>query len=266
MVAQLLAMALDPVRLAEQMGLAPDDWQVEVLRSSAQQQLLLCSRQAGKSTTTAVLAAHEALFRPGSLTILVSPSQRQSAELFRKVRDQIATIDAVPAPSEESALRLELPNESRIVSLPAKEATIRGYSGVNLVIEDEAARVPDPLYQAIRPMLAVSGGRMVLLSTPWGKRGHFYDEWVNGGSDWHRVQVTAVECPRISADWLERERRRIPEFVFRQEYLCEFVDPDDQLIDSAAIAAATDFGFEPLLFGGSVERFEHAGICTDADR
>jgi hypothetical protein len=65
-------------------------------------------------------------------------------------------------------LTLELVNGSRIVSLPENESGIRGFSGVNLLVIDEAARVDDSLYRSVRPMLAVSGGRLVALSTPFG--------------------------------------------------------------------------------------------------
>ena len=63
--------------------------------------------------------------------------------------------------------------------LPGQEKTIRGFSGVTLIIEDEASRVDDTLYRAVRPMLAVSGGRLILMSTPYGQTGHFFEEWTN---------------------------------------------------------------------------------------
>src|SRR5207245_11315659 len=114
---------------------------------------------------------HTALYQPRSLVLLLSPSLRQSAELFKKVIGAYRTLDVTVPTEAESALRLELVNSSRIVSLPGTESTIRGYSGVRLLIIDEAARVPDDLYYSVRPMLAVSGGRLVALSTPFGKRG-----------------------------------------------------------------------------------------------
>src|SRR4029434_3443645 len=97
----------------------------------------------------------------------------------------------------ESALRLELANGSRIISLPGDEGTIRGFSGVAMLIIDEAALVADSLYYSVRPMLAVSRGRLVALSTPFGKRGWFHDEW-HGAGAWQRLKVTAQDCPRIS--------------------------------------------------------------------
>lgn len=234
-----LALALDPVRLAARAGIVADPWQADVLRSPARQVVMLCSRQSGKSTISAILASHQAIYRPGSLVLVLSPSLRQSQELYRKIRETYGALaGAVPEPVEESALRLELANGSRIVSLPGKEATIRGFSGAALLLVDEASRVPDALYQAVRPMLAVSGGRIVLLSTPFGKRGFFHHEWTEGGDGWHRAKVTAYDVPRIPRPWLEAERQRIGAWWFAQEYLCEFVETDDQVFTHDDIQAA----------------------------
>jgi hypothetical protein len=171
--AEDLAMGLDPSLLMSRARLIPDRWQQDVLRSDSKRLLLLCSRQSGKSQTCAALALYTAVYQPGSLVLLLSPSLRQSQELFRKVLDVYRVIDATSPPEQESALRLELSNESRIISLPGTETTIRGCSGAALLVIDEASRVADSLYFAVRPMLAVSGGRMVCLSTPFGKRGFF---------------------------------------------------------------------------------------------
>ena len=84
-------------------------------------------------------------------------------------------------------MSLAFPNGSRIVGLPGNEATVRGFSAVALMLVDEASRVSDDLYRAIRPMLAVSDGTLWLMSTPFGKRGFFYEAWANGGDTWERV-------------------------------------------------------------------------------
>jgi hypothetical protein len=85
-----------------------------------------------------------------------------------------------------SAGELTLSNGSRVVCLPCKDETIRGFAGVALLIIDEAAQVPDDIYRTVRPMLAVSNGRLICLSTPFGKRGFFWDAWNHGGDDWAR--------------------------------------------------------------------------------
>lgn len=233
-----LAASLDPCVLSGQAGLAPDDWQARLLRSVAQRILLNASRQSGKSTTTATLALHTALYEPGALVLLLSPSLRQSVELFRKVLTLYRALDR-PLPAEaESVLRLELDNGARILSLPGKEGTIRGYSGVRLLAIDEASRVPDDLYRAVRPMLAVSGGRLIAMSTPWGTRGWWYEAWAHGEDDWERYEVPASQCPRISADFLAEEERTLGEFWFAQEYGCAFLDAQTQAFPRAVIDRA----------------------------
>lgn len=237
----------DAVLMATRAGITPDGWQSDLLRSDAKQMILLCSRQSGKSTVSSILAIHEAIYQENSLILLLSPSLRQSQELFRKLQTVYNELDSpvLPQPKEVSALRMELDNGSRIIALPGKEATIRGFSGVSLLIVDEASRVPDSLYQAIRPMLAVSGGRIVLLSTPFGKRGFFYSEWTDG-AEWMRTKITAEQCPRIDAEWLERERQKIGDWWYLQEYFCEFVETDDAVFAFADIEAALDSDIKPL--------------------
>jgi hypothetical protein len=222
-----LAFALDPARVAIEMGLDPDPWQARFLRSPGRRILLNCSRQSGKSTVTALLAAHTALYDPGALVLLLSPTQRQSHELFRKALDAYRTIPTAIPITQESALRMELANGSRIVALPGKEETVRGFSGVGLLAVDEAARVPDQLYYSVRPMLAVSGGRLVALSTPFGTRGWWWEAW-RSEEAWERYQVPATECPRITREFLEEERRAMGEWWFAQEYGCEFLDAETQ--------------------------------------
>jgi hypothetical protein len=220
--ASFLALALDPSRLFQAAGLTPDAWQRDLLRSAAPRILLNCSRQCGKSTVVAALALHTALFTPAALILLLSRAQRQAIELFRKVLDFYHALDRPLPATATSALKLELANGSRIVALPGKEATIRSYSGVALLAIDEAARVPEDLYRTVRPMLAVSGGRLVLLSTPFGRRGFFWNEWQEATTPWLKIHVRADQCPRIGPEFLAEERRTLGENWYRQEYEASF--------------------------------------------
>ncbi len=215
--------AATPVDLAVRAGWPPDPWQDRFLRSTTPRVLLNCSRQVGKSTMTSVLALHTAFTEPGSLTLLLSPGLRQSGELFRKVMSVYRATGRMVPSKYETALGLTLESDSRIVSLPGREETIRGYSSVRLLVIDEAARVPDDLYYSVRPMLAVSGGRLLALSSPFGTRGWFYEAW-RSEEGWERYEIPATECPRISADFLDEERRNLGEFWFEQEYMCRFLD------------------------------------------
>jgi hypothetical protein len=128
----------------------------------------------------------------------------------------------------ESALKLELENGSRIISLPGKEQNVRGYAGVSLLIVDEAARVSDDLYYSVRPMLAVSSGRLIALSTPFGTRGWWYNAW-KSTEDWQRWEIPADRCPRIKPEFLEEEKRVLGSYWFQQEYMCQFLDAQTQV-------------------------------------
>lgn len=213
---------LDPVVLARRIGLEADEWQQEVLRSPHPRELLIVHRQGGKSATAAVAAVHCALYRPDSLVLVVSPSQRQSQELFRTVLTLYRGLGRPVEAESENALSMTLENGSRVVALPADATTIRGYSAVNLLIVDEAAFVGDDTMAAVRPMLAISDGRMMAMSTPFGRRGWFFE--ASKSSEWRVTKITADQCPRITPEFLAAERNALGDWRFRQEYMCEFVD------------------------------------------
>jgi len=234
-----LLCAADEAAFARSLGLEPDPWQELALRSNHPRQLYNAARQTGKSTIVAVKALHRAKYHPGSLILLLSPSLRQSGELFRKVAGFYQWMAEAEPVEAETQLRLELKNGSRIVSLPGSETTVRGYSGADLLIFDEAARVEDSLYYTMRPMLAVSRGRLIALSTPFGTRGWWYEAW-HSKDDWERFQVTAAECPRISPSFLEEERRNMGEWWFRQEYECDFMSAQTQAFARELVEALFD--------------------------
>jgi hypothetical protein len=247
MMARDLARALDPCIIAHDCGIAPDAWQADLLRSRPLRSLLLCSRQSGKSTVTALTALDTAIYSGPALVLLVSPSQRQSGELFRSVMKFHARLDGAPAVSTESTLRAELANGSRIIALPGTERTIRGYAAADLVVIDEAARVEDELIAAVRPMLATSNGRLIALTTPAGKRGWFFDAWNGGeGDDWHRTKVAASDCPRISQAFLDEELRELGPIRFSEEYGLEFRDSDESVFPTEIIARAFTPEVAPL--------------------
>ncbi|HKH76042.1 MAG TPA: terminase family protein [Rubrobacteraceae bacterium] len=240
----------DRLEFADSLGIVPDPWQQELLRSEAPRVLLNCARQSGKSTMAGVVALHKSLVAPGSLVLILAPAERQAKELFSKVAESYHALGhAIPAESCRK-LGMELTNGSRIEALPGTEKTVRGFSGVDLLILDEAARVDDGLYHAVRPMLAVSGGELMLLSTPFGKRGVFYEEWT-GANGWDRYEVPAGAVPRISEEFLEEERRALPSWVYRQEYECSFEETDDQVFTTSMIDAAVSADVKPLNLGAA---------------
>jgi hypothetical protein len=244
-----LTLALDRVAFARELGISPDPWQQDLLRSGSDRILLNITRQGGKSTMSAVIALHRALYHPGSLVLCLAPAERQSKELFSKIVGFYRKLHDAPPPASDRKLGMHLANGSRIEALPGSERTVRSFSGVDLLLLDEASRIEDALYYAVKPMIAVSGGSLLMLSTPYGRRGVFHKEWIEG-IGWQRYEVPASECPRIPAAFLEAERQSMPAWWFDQEYGCKFSETEDQLFSHQMIAGARDDDLQEHRFEG----------------
>lgn len=261
-----LVHALDPVSWArDALGFDAEPWQACVLRSTAPRVGLNCSRQAGKSTIAAALALHTAQYRPGSLVLVAAPSLRQSSELYRKVHSFIAQLATPPELAEQNASTIAFANGSRLVCIPTSEATLRGFSSPSLIILDEASRIEDEAIAAIRPMLANGGGRLLMMSTPFGQSGSFFECWTSQRSDWEWHTVPATQIPRISPPFLDQERRAMHPRVFSREYECVFAETDGALFDIDQLNACMTDAVQPL-FGpnGSLAARQLPGLLSSA--
>ncbi|OPY57384.1 MAG: Terminase-like family protein [Methanosaeta sp. PtaU1.Bin112] len=242
-----LLYAADPVLWArEVLGYHPDPWQADLLRSRSRKIILNCSRQSGKSTTCAALGLHESIYRRPSFGLVVAPSQDQSAELMMKF-DEFRSAVELPSDylSTDTKLAVRFSNGNRFIARPGSEKSARSFSAVTLLLEDEASRVLDDLYNSVRPMLAVSNGRHILMSTPFGKRGHFFKIWSEERDLWEWYEIPAEKCPRISPEFLAEEQRTNP--WFEQEYHCAFMETIDSVFTFEQVAATVSNEVEPLL-------------------
>jgi hypothetical protein len=224
----------------------PDPIQADILRTSATRLMLCCTRQWGKSTVTAIKALHHAWHYPGSLVIVGAPTARQSGEWIDKTSTLLRQLDVTPRGDGRNRNSLLLPNRSRIVGLPGVAANIRGFSRVSLLILDEAAFVPDSLYHALNPMLAVSGGALWLMSTPNGQSGFFYNEWHSTESTWLRTQVPAHRCARIAPEFLAGQRIALGDQIYRQKYQCEFLSTGSQVFSQELLHQSFDDLYDPI--------------------
>jgi Terminase large subunit, T4likevirus-type, N-terminal len=233
--AEDLAVALDPVQLARRVGIEPEPWQARLLRSTARRLILVAARQTGKSSMISLLALHQAAYSPGNLVLVVSSRQEASNEFVGKIRAWGRTLDV---PTEGDAVTdVRFTNGSRLIALPATPTTTRGYSSAAMLIIDEAAWVPDDVFEAITPTLAASG-RLVALSTPAGPQGWFWRAWTDQAGIWERHQVRASESRQYSSERLAEIRRLIGEHAFLADYEAEFSDPEgrffrQELVDRA---------------------------------
>ncbi len=240
-----LRVAHDPVFFQQQklIRVLPglDDWQAQACKIRSPGLLLLCGRQTGKSTFASVMALWKVMTEPDTLVLLISPTLRQSSELFRKTMVLYDALDQ-PKPPKRSQTELWLPNGSKIFSLPgANPDAIRGFSAPDLIIEDESAFVNDRTFVASRPMLATNArGRHILLTTPYGKRGHFHELWTSGDPEWQCFKIKSKDCERIATSFLESERRVLSDRAFRQEYECEFLEAANAVFPADLIERLMD--------------------------
>ena len=180
---------------------------------------------------------------------MVSPSSRQSGEFLRKAAGfsaQAGNEGERGWGSNEDLIGAAEPVADWPGAAGERGEGARGFSAVSLLLVDEAARVSDELYLAVRPMLAVSDGALWLMSTPFGKRGFFYEAWANGGPEWVRIRAAAPECPRIGRKFLEEERATMGDRWFRQEYLCEFEEAVSGVFGRELVERAISEDVAPL--------------------
>jgi hypothetical protein len=226
--AQLAACQADPVRILRLMGKTPLPWQEAFLRSD-EDTILNIHRKGAKSFTVGVKVTHRTQFKENQLAVIVCPSRNQSQETMRFCLDAYYALGQPVPIVRASEQRVEFANGSRIISLPGVERTIRTY-GPQLIVIDEAARVPDNVYEAVRPMRAHSKGQLILPSTPAGQRGFFYHEAMRSlqetadgkRPDFRYIVQTADRTPWITKEFLEREERSRGRDFVQQEYFCSF--------------------------------------------
>lgn len=224
-----------------------DKWQQEVLNQKGNI-TLRTGRQVGKSEVISAKAVKFAMEHENTTTLIIAASQRQSSLLFEKIR---SNIDALEEKGEKlykeqpTLTRILLNNGSKIYSLPAGRTGyfIRGFT-IDLLIADEAAYIPETVWTAVIPMIAVSRklrnmGFIILLSTPFGKGGYFFNSFTD--KDFKSFHVSSEDCPRIPKDFLKKEKERMTKAEYRQEYQGEFTDEWNQFFSTDLIKKCMTF-------------------------
>ena len=240
------------------LGLDLFDYQQKFLASENDRKAAVCGRQVGKTEMAAIEALHVALTNRDTTVLIIAPTQRQSSELFRRLRGLAGEAGHEVGIERETQTVIELVNDSRVISLPAGSdgANIRGYTADHIIV-DEAAFVPDQIFRSVLlPMLATTDGTLALLSTPFGKRGFLYDEGWHGDG-WHTIQVPTKRSPLVDAEWVEEQRDTLSDTEYRQEILGEFVEAADAYFDRQTVVDAfdgADAGDAPVVIGADIAR------------
>lgn len=247
------AYQIDPVPWVRELfpDITPDPWQEEFLRAPLGASILvLTARQIGKTTTAAWGIAHTMLFRPGSLSVVACPAQRQSAEAVRKVKAVLVKCGAKIV--VDNVYGLELENGSRVLALPGSDDSIRGLTVDGWIVADEAARLPEEMIAALRPMRARRPqARLVMMSTAWSRTDPFWRAWESDDQSWMKLKATAdTNNTSFSPAFLEEERLAFGEAAYSREYLGipagDHTSPFTWELYEAAIGNSTDAASEAL--------------------
>jgi hypothetical protein len=233
-----LRLRLSGTELMHRASMRPAPFQRRLLTKDRGDAIVCCSRQAGKSQSGSVLATHFAWRYPGFLVSLVAPTLRQAVELGRKCRALLPYLPDTRAVRDAETL-VELHNGSRIMCFPGKPDSVRGPSP-KLIIVDEAAFCPDELFEALTPSRSRTGADLILLSTPNGRTGRFYEVWQSKDPGLLKIRVPWTEIPELTPEVVEPERALMPAARFAAEYECAFTSPVGAVFDASVIAAARD--------------------------
>lgn len=229
-------------------GLSPDPWQGELIRCADRQIAALCTRRSGKTRTVACKVLTRCLLKP-TRVLIFAPTEEQSVELLQYVREMNDALGSPRAVTSETETRIRWENGSEVRAKTDRPKSSRGFTP-NLVVIDEAAQVTDLLYLSVAPMQVLGQCDFLVLSTPFGKVGWFYDLWETPAkrAAWTAFTVTAYQCPRIDRAILEEHRAMMPPRWFDQEYLCAFNDAVDAVFGKTVIESAVkpEDAFRPI--------------------
>lgn len=229
-------------------GLTPDPWQAEMIRCPARQIIALCTRRAGKTQATACRVLARCL-KQKTYVRIHNPTEDQSVEFLQLVRDMNDAMGCPVPLVRESQKELAWSNGSMIKAKPDSPRGARGPTP-NIVVIDEGAQVSDELYLSLKPMMLLGRAEMLVLSTPFGKQGWFFEIFNDPEKlkHWTSFRVTAHECPRIDPLILEEHRATMPPRWFDQEYMLAFNDAVDSVFGKTVIESAckVDDAFLPL--------------------
>ena len=237
--------------MSSTLDLKLDEWQRKVL-SQKGNICLRSGRQVGKSTVISIKAAEYAVNNKKKTVLVVAAVERQAYHLFEMTLNYLTDnykSHIKMGKSRPTKSKIQLKNGSIIMCLPTGVSGlgIRGYT-IDLLIADEAAFIPEEVWTAITPMLSVTKGDIILLSTPHGKEGFYYDCFQN--EDYSSFHISSEECGRIDDKFLKREKERMTKVQYAQEYLGEFVDELMQFFSTDLIRSAMTLSSKQIINKG----------------
>lgn len=222
--------------------LRPYPYQVRLWEDTGRQRIILKSRQMGISRALACEALYWAINRPGSTVLFVSRSLQAARNLLRYAKQSLSPAiasDKTLRPTRQNNTSMEWDDrESQIVSLAASVDAARSYSATDVYL-DEAAHLPwaEEIYQSLAPTVS-GGGRMTVLSTPYGRGNLFHRLWEDSLllPSWNCHRIHWSERPEYTHEWAEAERLRHTTRSWAEEYDLSFEESGKNVFTEEVIS------------------------------
>jgi len=218
-------------------------------------------RQTGKSMTLSIYACLEAMRLKNGRIVIVSHTDRQAGELFKKISDFIINSPLASEVVNRTMREVVLKNGTRISAYPTGDRgdNIRGLTA-NVLIEEEAAYIKDEIHnRVLAPMVAATQGRIIKISTPYGMN-HFHRSYRNTKL-WvvhHNTWREGVKVGLFTQEFIDEQREESVDMEFRTEYEAEFIADEDAYFEHAMLKrAVTNKDFFSEIQDGYRFRLDH---------
>lgn len=191
---------------------------------------LNASRQSGKTFLATIVAVYWALDEPNSHIMLCSPTDSQVRKIYKQIIKMLSpALKALVKSYKIQAGDSEIVFNNGSVLLfrsAASENSLRGYSNTHLILDESAFMKTDVWHEVLAPTLAVRGKKVLFCSTPKGKNlfYEYYQRGLNKEKTYCSFKITYDQNPYANKEFIEEQKRILPEIIFKQEYLGEFVD------------------------------------------
>src|SRR3990167_9912774 len=235
---ELLALTKRPLKTSEFakvfFDFEPYPYQKTALDCTDRFVMLNWARQTGKSENASLIGIHDAMWNDDHVVVILAPKLQQARRLFKKVKRHLRAsdkkypqLDLLSNIERETQGIVEFHNGSSIECLTIGDdgGNIRGISA-NLQIIDEVREVEnEECWAAINHMLVATGGRQILISTP--KTNTYFHQCYKLGTHTY-YHASSFDNPRADMKIIEMDKVRMPNALWRQEYLAEWIEDTSQ--------------------------------------
>ena len=188
-------------------------------------------RQSGKSTSVAAYSLYKCLTTPNCSIIIIAPGQRQSSELYGRMRKMLSNSIFNKLIINSTQTETNFPNGSRIKALPCGPdgMNIKGFTG-DIVILEEAEGIKDSIVnEVVTPMIAATDGQMIKIGTGKGKN-HFWESAYGRGTNYKLFcydYTFPVKSGQITQEFIDEQRKNLTQMEFETEYEAKFIEDAD---------------------------------------